>query len=61
MIGGTFQAIAQFLPFVHAVSAASAIQSTSYTEAFIPLVIVIGYTIIIFAIAILLFKRKMRG
>ncbi|MNH45649.1 hypothetical protein D3C79_1081510 [compost metagenome] len=61
MIGGTFQSIAQFLPFVHAVNAARAVQSTSYTDAFIPLVIVIGYTIVIFIIAILLFKRKMRG
>ncbi|MGE7114502.1 ABC transporter permease [Lysinibacillus sp. NPDC047702] len=61
MIGGTFQAIAQFLPFVHAVNAARAVQSTSYAAAFIPLVIVVGYTIVIFTIAILLFKRKMRG
>lgn len=61
MIGGTFQSIAQLLPFVHAVNAARAALSGAYLDVCLPLSIVIGYTVFIFIIATLLFKRKMRG
>ncbi|WP_285400520.1 ABC transporter permease [Lysinibacillus sp. fls2-241-R2A-57] len=61
MVGGTFQSIAQFLPFVHAVHAARAALSRAYSDVFIPLSIVLGYTTVIFVIATFLFQRKMRG
>ncbi|MDM5249076.1 ABC transporter permease [Lysinibacillus sp. G4S2] len=61
MVGGTFQSIAQFLPFVHAVHAARAALSGAYSDVFIPLSIVLGYTTVIFVIATFLFQRKMRG
>jgi len=61
MVGGTFQSIAQFLPFVHAVHAARAALSGAYSDVFIPISIVLSYTIVIFVIATFLFQRKMRG
>ncbi|OXS73573.1 hypothetical protein B1B04_12680 [Lysinibacillus sp. KCTC 33748] len=61
MRGGTFQSITQFLPFVHAVHAACAVLGGAYSDVFVPLAIVLGYTVIIFMIATLLFQRKMRG
>ncbi|MFJ7185342.1 ABC transporter permease [Lysinibacillus xylanilyticus] len=61
IIGGTFQSITQFLPFVHAVNAARAVLSGAYSDVFVPLSIVLGYTVFIFLIAVLLFQRKIRG
>jgi len=61
MIGGTFQSVTQFLPFVHAVHAARAILSGAYSDVYMPLAIVLGYTVFIFMMATLLFQRKMRG
>ncbi|MGY4796415.1 ABC transporter permease [Lysinibacillus fusiformis] len=61
MIGGTFQTIAQYLPFVHAVNAANAILHAEYTNMFHSLIVVIGYTVIITILAIFIFKQKMQG
>jgi ABC-2 type transport system permease protein len=41
MIGGTFQSITQFLPFVHAVNAARAVLSGAYSDVFVQLSIVL--------------------
>ncbi len=61
MIGGTFQSITQFLPFVHAVNAARAVLSGDYSDVFMPLAIVLCYSVFVFILATLLFKQKMRG
>jgi len=61
MIGGTFQCIAQFLPFVHAVNAARAILAGAYVDMLQSLAIVVGYTILIIFTAIMAFKQKMQG
>ncbi|MEY2364212.1 ABC transporter permease [Lysinibacillus capsici] len=61
MIGGTFQKIAQLLPFVHAVDAARAILYAEYANVFYSLIVVFGYTVIMTILAIFMFKRKMQG
>lgn len=61
MIGGTFQAIAQCLPFMHAVNAARAILHAEYADVFYSLIVVIGYSIIMTILAIFMFKQKMQG
>ncbi|MED3875093.1 ABC transporter permease [Lysinibacillus capsici] len=61
MIGGTFQKIAQLLPFMHAVNAARAILHAEYANVFYSLIVVIGYTIIMTILAIFMFKQKMQG
>lgn len=61
MIGGTFQKIAQHLPFMHAVDAARAILHAEYAHVFYSLIVIIGYTVIMTILAIFMFKRKMQG
>ncbi len=59
LVGGTFRAIAYGLPFVHAVEATKAALSGNYHSIFPHLWWVIGYAVIILALAILTFKKKM--
>lgn len=61
MVGGTFQSIAHFLPFVHAVNAAKAILQGAYVDMLQSLSIVIGYSLLITIFAMIAFKRKMRA
>lgn len=61
MIGGVFKTIAYGLPFAHAVDATRAALSGEYGEIVVPLLWVIGYTIVIFFIAIIGFKKKMKS
>ncbi len=61
MVGGTFQSIAHFLPFVHAVNATKAILQGAYVDMLQSLSIVIDYTILITISAMIAFKRKMRA
>ncbi|EEL50425.1 MULTISPECIES: ABC transporter permease [Bacillus cereus group] len=61
MIGGTFKTIGYALPFAHAVDATRFALSGEYGNLVVPLLWVVGYIIIIFVIAILGFKRKMKA
>ncbi|MEH7459973.1 ABC transporter permease [Bacillus sp. JJ1127] len=61
MIGGAFKTIAYALPFAHAVDATRFALSGEYGDLVVPLLWVVGYTIIIFVIAVLGFKRKMKS
>ncbi|WP_410982869.1 ABC transporter permease [Bacillus cereus] len=61
MIGGTFKTIGYVLPFAHAVDATRFALTGEYGDFVVPLLWVIGYTIIIFGIAVLGFKRKMKS
>lgn len=60
LVGGTFKAIANILPFVHAVEAARAAASGLYSDILPHLVWVIGYAVIIFTAAIIVFTKKMK-
>ena len=60
LVGGTFRKIAYALPFVHAVELERNAISGEFLNALPHLFWVLGYGIVIFAIAILLFLRQMK-
>lgn len=61
LLGKTFENIANFLPFVHAVEASRAAVHGNYSSAFSNLWWVTVYTLVIFIVAILVFKEKMKN
>lgn len=61
MVGGAFKTIGYVLPFAHAVDAARFALSGEYADLVVPLLWVVGYTVIIFVIAVLGFKKKMKS
>lgn len=61
MIGGTFQRVAYLLPFAHAVDASRAVFAGNYGSVAAPMLWVMGYTAVIFGIAVWGFKKRMRG
>lgn len=61
MIGGAFETIGYALPFAHAVVIARAALVGEYAAILPHLLWVIGYTVVLFALAIYVFKRKMKG
>lgn len=61
LVGGMFEAVANALPFVHAVNATKAAIVGDYAAIFPDLWWVIGYAVVIMGIAILAFKRKMKS
>jgi ABC-2 type transport system permease protein len=61
MIGGLFEKVASMLPFVHAVDATRYALQGEYKALIVPMLWVVGYTVFIYVISIIGFKRKMRG
>ncbi len=61
LVGGAFEKVAELLPFVHAVDAAKAAISGEYTSVFPHLLWVIGYGVVIFSLAVVAFRKKMKG
>ncbi|MFB5087013.1 hypothetical protein PGC35_07290 [Psychrobacillus sp. PGGUH221] len=61
MIVGTFKTISYLLPFAHARDATRVTLAGEYGDLIVPLLWVIGYTIIIYFISISGFKKKMKG
>ncbi|WP_442602823.1 ABC transporter permease [Paenibacillus sp. KN14-4R] len=61
MVGGTFKIFASALPFAHAVDATRFALSGQYGDLVVPLLWVVGYTIMIFVLAVWGFKRKMKS
>jgi len=59
-VGGTFKNIAYMLPFVHAVEMERAVLAGNFADIFPHVWWVLGYTVLIFSIAILLFLRQMK-
>jgi ABC-2 type transport system permease protein len=59
LVGGAFRDVGYALPFAHAVDAARAALSGDYSSILPHLWWVIGYAVVILAIAIVLFRRKM--
>lgn len=60
LVGGTFQKIANLLPFVHAVELERGILAGSFSQLFPHLAWVLGYGIVCLALAIFLFLRQMK-
>ena len=61
LIGGAFKKIAHALPFYHSVEAIRVTLSGHFSETLPHLAIVSGYTVAVFALAIIVFNRKMNG
>ena len=61
LIGGAFKTVTEVLPFYHSAEAIRKVLGGSYSEAVPHLAIVLGYTVVIFVIAVVAFKRKMNG
>lgn len=61
LIGGAFKTVADILPFYHNVQAIQAVLTGDFREMLPHLIIVLGYTSVIFILAIIAFRRKMNG
>ncbi len=61
LVGGAFKKIAYLLPFAHAVDATRAAIAGDYASIFPHLWWVIGYALVIFAFAVIAFRKKMTG
>lgn len=61
LVGGVFQAIAYALPFAHAVDAGRAALAGSYGDILPHLAWVSAYTVVLMALAITVFRRKMKS
>ena len=60
LVGGAFEKIAGFLPFIHCVNALRATLEGNYSQIIPELLWVFGYAAVIFACAVLLFNRRMK-
>ena len=60
LVGGVFEKIAYALPFVHAVEMERALISGDFAGIFPHLWWVLGYTVVLIALAVLLFLRQMK-
>lgn len=61
LIGGAFKTITQLLPFYHSVQVLKIALSGNFSPILPHLIVVMGYTVVIFTLAIIVFKRKMNG
>lgn len=61
LVGGAFEAIAMALPFARAVEAGRAALSGNYSAIMPQLIWVIAYAAVLYAIAIVVFTKKMRS
>jgi ABC-2 type transport system permease protein len=61
LIGGAFKTITSMLPFYHSVEAIRKVLNGNYSEIITHLIIVLAYTIVIFALAVIAFRQKMSG
>ena len=60
LVGGLFKTIAYYLPFVYAVDIGKAAASGQYSDMLPHIWWVLGYGIVIFAIAVVVFKQRMK-
>lgn len=61
LVGGAFKSAAYLLPFAHAVDATRAAVAGDYGSIFPHLWWVIGYAVAVMAVAIFVFRKKMKG
>lgn len=61
LIGGVYQAICQWLPFYHAVEATRSALAGQYAAMSVHMLWCAGYAIVILALAIWAFRKKMKG
>lgn len=61
LIGGAFKTITHMLPFYHSTEAIRISLGSNFSRMLPHLIVVIGYTIVIFTLAIITFNRRMNG
>lgn len=61
LVGGTFKAIAEVLPFYHAVEAVKAAVNGQYATILPHLAVVLAYAIVVYVLAVVVFRHKMHG
>ena len=61
LIGGAFKTITHILPFYHSTEAIRISLGGNFAQILPHFIVVIGYTIVIFTLAIITFNRKMNG
>ena len=61
LIGGAFKTITHMLPFYHSTETIRISLGGNFSRMLPHLIVVIGYTIVIFTLAIITFNRKMNG
>ena len=61
LVGGTFKKIAYALPFVHAVEMERALLAGRFAEVLPHVAWVLGYAVVLLALAVLLFLRQMKN
>lgn len=61
LIGGVFRTVCYVLPFAHALDLVSGALTGDWAGAPLHLAVVLGYAAVCFAIAIVLFRKRMRG
>ena len=60
LVGGIFKKISYMLPFVHAVEMERSVMSGDFSSAVSHLWWVLGYAVVLLALAVLLFLRQMK-
>lgn len=60
-LGGTLAKVCKALPFYHGVRAARLALSGNYNELLKPLMIIVVYAVVIYILAVLIFRRKMQS
>lgn len=61
LMGGAFRTVCYLLPFAHAVDAVKAALSGNYAQILPHLGWVLGYTVVVYAAAVAVFRKKMKG
>lgn len=61
LIGGGFKTITSMLPFYHSVEAIKKVLNGNFNDILPHLAVVLGYTVVIFVLAVIAFRQKMSG
>lgn len=61
LVGGAFKTVAEVLPFYHAVEAVKAAVNGQYADILPHLAVVAVYAFVVYAAAVVVFRRKMHG
>ncbi|MEG1558243.1 MAG: ABC transporter permease [Oscillospiraceae bacterium] len=61
LVGGAFKTAADIMPFYHSVESTKAIFAGDFVGAMHHIAVVLGYTVVIYLLAIIFFRRKMKG
>lgn len=61
LVGGVFKTAAELMPFYHSVQAIKATYAGDFEKCLPHIAVVLGYTLVIYLLAIIIFRKKMSG